>query len=82
MAVVALGGGRRMPSDRIDHAVGFDQLAGLGDDVGGNKPLARIHARDETSAAEGAKRLTEAYGLGGKYEPHALIADTIMPETK
>ncbi len=30
MAVVALGGGRRMPTDKIDHAVGFDQLAGLG----------------------------------------------------
>ena len=30
MAVVALGGGRRMPTDKIDHAVGFDRLLGLG----------------------------------------------------
>src|SRR3569833_1875643 len=30
MAVVALGGGRRMPTDPIDPAVGFDRLLGLG----------------------------------------------------
>ena len=30
MAVVALGGGRRLPTDAIDHAVGFDRLLGLG----------------------------------------------------
>src|SRR5690606_38207133 len=47
MAVVALGGGRRVPSDTIDHAVGFDRLAGLGAPVGRDAPLARVHARDE-----------------------------------
>ena len=30
MAVVALGGGRRLPTDAIDHAVGFDRLLGFG----------------------------------------------------
>jgi len=81
MAVVALGGGRRMPTDTIDHAVGFDRLAGIGTKVGGETPIARLHARDETSAAEGARRLIEAYDMKGDGKTAPLIADTIMPET-
>lgn len=80
MAVVALGGGRRMPSDKIDHAVGFDQLAGLGEIVGTNRPIARLHARDETSAVEAERRLAEAYAIGTDAPDHSLISDQIMPE--
>lgn len=80
MAVVALGGGRRTPADTIDFAVGFDRLLGLGTKVGADTPIARIHARDETSAAEAARRLTEAYEMRGEQQHHALIADKIMPE--
>ncbi len=81
MAVVALGGGRRMPSDKIDHAVGFDRLAGLGAHVDDKTPIARIHARDETSAAEAIARICEAYKTGGTSVEHRLIADAIKPET-
>lgn len=80
MAVVALGGGRRTASDRIDYAVGFDLLAGIGEKVGPNTPLARMHARDETTAAEAARRLAEAYAIGGAAEDHPLIAGHIMRE--
>ncbi len=80
MAVVALGGGRRMPSDKIDHAVGFDRLAGLGVHVDDKTPIARIHARDETSAAEAMARICEAYETGDMIMAHELIADKIMPE--
>ena len=82
MAVVALGGGRRMPSDTIDYAVGFDHLLGIGATVREDTPLARIHARDETSAAEAVQRLTEAYQLDGEAEAFPLGADTIMPEAR
>ncbi|HHG90912.1 MAG TPA: thymidine phosphorylase [Devosia sp.] len=81
MAVVALGGGRRMPSDKIDHAVGFDRLAGLGAHVDDKTPIARIHARDEESATEATARICQAYETGGTGVEHTLIADTIMPET-
>jgi len=80
MAVVALGGGRRVPRDKIDYAVGFDRLAGLGTKIDGKTPLARLHARDATSAAEAARRLVEAYTIGGKPPKNPLIAETIMPE--
>jgi thymidine phosphorylase len=79
MAVVALGGGRRMPTDKIDHAVGFDRLLGLGAKADGQTPLARIHARDEASAADATRRLIAAYALGDSAPTHPLIAERIEP---
>ncbi|HYF86067.1 thymidine phosphorylase [Azospirillum sp.] len=58
MAVVALGGGRTKTTDAIDFAVGFDEVAGLGDAVGpGERPLAILHARTEAQADEAERRL-------------------------
>ena len=77
MAVVALGGGRRLPADSIDHAVGFDRLAGLGQAIDAATPLARLHARDEASAAEAERRLRAAYSLGTRAPAHRLIAEHV-----
>jgi thymidine phosphorylase len=77
MAVVALGGGRRMPTDTIDHAVGFDRFAGLGAKVDGETPIARIHARDEESAGDAQQRLIAAYTIGDKAPTHPIIAERI-----
>ncbi len=79
MAVVALGGGRRMPSDKIDHAVGFDRLLGLGAEAGSTTPLARLHARDEASAADAERRLLAAYAFGDSVPSHPLIAERVDP---
>lgn len=58
MAVVALGGGRTKTTDAIDFAVGFDEVAGLGDAVGPTeRPLAILHARTEAQADEAERRL-------------------------
>ncbi|MCB9992953.1 MAG: thymidine phosphorylase [Hyphomicrobiaceae bacterium] len=81
MAVVSLGGGRRMPSDRVDPAVGFDELAGIGTLVDATIPIARIHARDEASAREGERRLIEAYEVGDAPTKSDLIKKTLLPET-
>jgi thymidine phosphorylase len=77
MAVVALGGGRRLPTDSIDHAVGFDNLAGLGASVAVRSRLCTVHARDENAAAEAERRLLAAYTIGEKAENHPLIADSL-----
>ena len=77
MAVVALGGGRRMPTDKIDHAVGFDRLAGLGAKVDGSTPLARLHARDEASADDAERRLIASYTLGDSAPKHPLIPERV-----
>ena len=80
MAVVALGGGRRLPTDSIDHGVGFSRLAPLGAPVDVHLPLATIHARDEAAAEEGQRRLVAAYTIGDAAPPnHPLIADRIGP---
>jgi len=79
MAVVALGGGRTNPADSIDHRVGFDRLAGLGARVDGKTPIARMHAADETSAAEAEKRILAAYRFGNVNAAAPLIAERINP---
>jgi len=50
LAIIDLGGGRRIASDKIDHRVGFTDIAGLGASVDRDRPLAVVHARDERSA--------------------------------
>ena len=76
MAVVVLGGGRRNPSDKIDYSVGFDQLVGVGEEITKQRPIARIHANDETSALEAEQRLIEAYEIGEKTRANPLIYAT------
>ena len=60
-AVVALGGGRRRPGDRIDPAVGLTDVARPGEATGPDRPLGRVHARtpaDAQAAAEAVRRAT------------------------
>jgi thymidine phosphorylase len=61
LTVVALGGGRSIPGAPVDPAVGLTQLAGLGDEVGRNRPLCRIHTRDEASAEAASNSIQQAY---------------------
>ncbi|MGV8855921.1 MAG: thymidine phosphorylase [Devosia sp.] len=81
MAVVALGGGRTMPTDSIDHRVGFDRLAALGTTVDSNTPIARIHAADAGSAADAERRIKAAYQLGGAVSAHPLIPAAVPHTT-
>ncbi|WP_424982297.1 thymidine phosphorylase [Maritalea sp. S77] len=64
MGVVILGGGRKAPGDPLDYAVGFDQLASLGQKIEQDTPIARLHANDEALADEAEERLKAAYSLG------------------
>jgi thymidine phosphorylase len=78
VAVVALGGGRTRPQDPIDHAVGLTGLAGIGDMVDANRPLAVVHARSEEAAEAAARMVRAAYVISdAKAEPGALILERI-----
>ena len=66
MVVVALGGGRTRPHDPVDHAVGLTELAGLGDTVGADRPLAIVHARTQAQVDQATVLLQAAYRVGGK----------------
>ncbi len=64
MAVIELGGGRRVASDTIDHSVGFSDLAGLGRMVDREEPIGVVHALNEDQADAAAAALQEAITIG------------------
>jgi thymidine phosphorylase len=65
VAIVGLGGGRARETDAVDHAVGFTEVAAVGEKVGpGERPLALVHARDEPSADRATQALRAAYVVG------------------
>ena len=75
IAVVELGGGRARAEDRIDPAVGFTRLAGMGAKVGGSDaPLALVHARTESAADRAAATLAAAYAISDRVPPPPLKA--------
>jgi thymidine phosphorylase len=64
LAVVALGGGRVRESDPVDHSVGLTEVTAPGERVGpGERPLAVVHAADESAAERAAGAVREAYVL-------------------
>jgi len=71
LAVVGLGGGRRQTTDRIDHAVGLDAVAGVGTRVEAGDALALIHARSEAAADRAAETVRAAF---------EIAADPITPD--
>ncbi|GAP36247.1 thymidine phosphorylase [Piscinibacter sakaiensis] len=61
--VVALGGGRLRPGDRVDPRVGLDRLAPIGPRPAG-APLARVHAATAEAAEAAVAAVQAAYRLG------------------
>jgi thymidine phosphorylase len=82
IAVIELGGGRRVASDKIDPAVGLTDLAGRSARVGRDRPLAMIHARDQTAFERAAFALRKAYRLGDAPGASSPVLDRIGPETR
>ena len=81
MAVVAMGGGRRKPSDNIDYAVGFSNFIAINDEVNKEIPLAMVHVRNEAQFEEAEKALREAIIIGDKTtETKAMLFEKIRLE--
>ncbi len=72
-----LGAGRLAKDAQIQYDVGIDQLAKPGERVETHGVLARIHAGDEASAWEAAKRVGEAFGI----QPEPPAQSDILVET-
>ena len=77
LAVIGLGGGRRLTSDAIDYAVGLSALAGIGAEVGPARPLALVHARTEAKAAEAIAIVRAAYAIGEAMPPAPVVRETV-----
>ena len=69
LAVAALGGGRRRAEDAVDPAVGLTDVAGAGDAVGPERPLAVVHARSAAEAERAATSLRGAIVVGDGQPP-------------
>jgi pyrimidine-nucleoside phosphorylase len=62
-AVIALGGGRKVASDKVDFGVGFEQPKKIGDAVKSDEPLMIMHYNDAGKAAEAERMVQQAYGI-------------------
>jgi len=58
--VVALGGGRRVETDKVDPSVGMDQILCRGTFVTRDEPLARVHAARIDDAQSAMAKIQEA----------------------
>ncbi len=77
LAVVGLGGGRRVETDRIDPSVGLSDVVGLGRKVERGQPLAVIHAADEDSAEAAAHAVLAAITIGEAAPQPDLIRERV-----
>lgn len=73
LAVVDMGGGRRVETDKIDPAVGLSDVLGLGVKVAKNQPLCTIHAASEEDAEAAAQAVLGAMSIGAKPDLKPLI---------
>lgn len=71
LAVVDLGGGRRVASDPVDPAVGLSDVLPLGTRVEAGDPLLVVHAADRASARRACERLGAAIAVASRPGPTA-----------
>jgi thymidine phosphorylase len=73
LAVITLGGGRRVPQDTIDHRVGLTDLAGKGAAVDPTVPLCTVHAKDTVDADAAISMVRAAYSVGEAPVPGKIV---------
>jgi len=78
LAVVGLGGGRRVETDKVDPAVGLTDVVPVGTRVRRGDPVATVHARDDAGAEQAATAVLAALRLGeGAPTERPLILERI-----
>lgn len=77
-AVVSLGGGRTRAEDSIDHCVGFECTAKIGDEVAAGELLGRVFCRDVAAFDGIEKMLNSAFEISEeKPAEFRLIHETV-----
>ena len=61
LAILELGGGRRLVTDKIDPLVGLTGMRHVGEVLAPGQPVAVVHARDQTAAEAAARTVAGAY---------------------
>ena len=78
MAVVALGGGRIDPAQKIDHSVGLASICQIGDKVEADQPLAMVYAANEDAANSAVAAVKSAITLSDSAQPLKPITAEII----
>ncbi|HZF81348.1 MAG TPA: thymidine phosphorylase [Rubrivivax sp.] len=63
LAVVALGGGRRRPGDKVDPSVGLSELRPLGSRVSAGDVIAVVHAASRDQAAQACIAVSQGMAI-------------------
>ena len=82
LAVVALGGGRKVETDAIDPAVGISDVVRLGARVTHGQVLARVHAASAAAADAACGAVRAAFTLGAHAETRPLVRHLVTPGEK
>ncbi len=77
LAVVELGGGRKVASDKVNPAVGLTDPLDLGAAVSKGDPIALIHADDATSANAAQAQVLAAYEIGAAPQEKPVLGEII-----
>lgn len=79
-AVVALGGGRRVETDRVDPSVGISDIAPIGRKLDPKTPMAVVHAATEQLADQATNTIRSAFAISSKApEVPELILGKVGP---
>jgi thymidine phosphorylase len=78
MAVVALGGGRTDPAQKVDHGVGLTEICQIGDKVSADQPLAVVYARDAAAAERAAASVRAAVGITADKPASTCIVSKVI----
>ena len=79
VALIEMGGGRKQPSDSIDHSVGFSSLPHKGQFIDENTPIVRVHANDIEAGKRAGEKVACAYHFTSETERGPVIIERIGP---
>ena len=77
IAVVELGGGRKLPGAAINHRVGISEAVRVGQPIAIGQPLCIVHAETEAAFELAASTITAAVTIGEERAQGPLIIDTL-----
>ena len=78
-ALSAIGGGRVRAEDAIDHSVGYECIAGLGDEVTEGQTVGFVFCRDEAKANKAAGKIANAYRLDAEVPDIPPLIHEVIP---
>ena len=78
LAAMTLGAGRAAKEDTIDAGVGLILKKKVGDRVARGEPLADLHLRSPSQAAEAVSRVTAAYGIAAEPPPAPVLVHEVV----